>query len=143
MERSPMDRSGESLLEHAAKLRALAAHLVADPSTADDLVQDTFVAALRHAPSVERPLEPWLARVIGNFARKHKRSAVRRDDRERALAPLVQEPTPDAIAERLEVQRILLEALHEIDEPFRTTLVLHYFEDLSSADIARLQKVPP
>lgn len=141
-ERTPLDRSGESLLQHAGRLRALAARLIADPSTADDLVQDTFVAALRHAPSVDRPLAPWLSRVIGNFARKHKRAAIRREDRERALPPLAQEPTPDVIAERLEVQRTLIEVLDEIDEPFRTTLVLLYFEDLSSAEIARLQKVP-
>jgi RNA polymerase sigma-70 factor (ECF subfamily) len=138
-----LDRSGESLLQHAGRLRALAARLIADPSTADDLVQDTFVAALRHAPGVDRPLAPWLSRVIGNFARKHKRASLRREDRERALPPLAQEPTPDVIAERLEVQRTLIEVLDELDEPFRTTLVLLYFEDLSSADVARLQRVPP
>ncbi|MFN0007645.1 MAG: sigma-70 family RNA polymerase sigma factor [Planctomycetota bacterium] len=142
MEGRPLDRSGESLLEHAARLRKLAARLVADPSMADDLVQDTYVAALRHAPAADRSLEPWLARVIGNFARKSRRSAIRREDRERALPPLAQQPTPDAIAERLEVQRTLIEALDELADPFRSTLVLHYFEGLSSAEIARLQHVP-
>ncbi len=142
MERSSLDRSGESLLAHAAKLRRLAAHLVTDSATADDLVQDTFVAALHAAPSDDRPLEPWLSRVVRNFAKKAKRAKLRREDRERDLAPLDHVPTPAAIAERLEVQRVLLETLGSIDDPFRTTLVLRYFEDLSSSEIARLQKVP-
>lgn len=137
-------RSSESLLAHAARLRRLAAHLVADPATADDLVQDTFVAALRHAPDEDRPLGPWLGRVIRNFARRSRRDHARREERElratgareRDLAP------PDLVAERLEAQRALLDALSALDEPVRATLVLRYFEELSCADIARMQSTP-
>ena len=58
----------EALLAHAGWLRQLAASLVLDPGAADDVVQDTWLAALLHPPAADRPLEPWLARVARNFA---------------------------------------------------------------------------
>ncbi|MEW6073256.1 MAG: sigma factor [Planctomycetota bacterium] len=50
----------EDLLAHAAPLRRLARRLVADEARADDLVQDTWLAALRRPPGEERNLRGWL-----------------------------------------------------------------------------------
>src|SRR4029079_16534793 len=44
----------ERLLAHADWLRALATYLVRSPAEADDLVQETFVAALRSPPDPAR-----------------------------------------------------------------------------------------
>jgi hypothetical protein len=48
--------SPETLLEHATWLRRLAASLVGDPASADDLVQDTWVAAITVSG---RNVVPW------------------------------------------------------------------------------------
>ena len=53
----------ESLLQQADWLAALARRLVADPSTADDLVQDSWVAALRDPPRQESSLRASRARA--------------------------------------------------------------------------------
>ena len=57
----------EDLLAHADWLRGLAARLVG--AEADDLVQDTWVAALRAPPRGSGDeARPWLARVLRNSA---------------------------------------------------------------------------
>src|SRR6185312_17482136 len=43
---------------------------------------------------------------------------------------------------RLAAQRRLSVLVAELAEPFRTTVILRYFEGLSAADIARRQRVP-
>lgn len=136
----PLDRA-ERLIAEARSLRALAAHLAADPATADDLVQDTWVAALRRAPP-DGPLNAWLARVLRNFAKKRRRAEMRQSDREHRMVEARQVATPDHIAERIESQRVLIDVLSKLDEPLRTTVVLRYFEELSSVEIARMHGVP-
>src|SRR5690606_23864875 len=56
-----MDIQSETLA-----LRRLARALTADDATADDLVQDTWVAALRNPPGEDRPVRPWLSTVMRN-----------------------------------------------------------------------------
>jgi RNA polymerase sigma-70 factor (ECF subfamily) len=132
----------EALLAHAGWMRELAASLLGDPAAAEDVVQEAWVAAVRRAPSLDRPLEPWLSRVVRNFAWKRRRSDQRRALHEAAAAQREPEPTPEATFERLELQRKVVEAVAAIDEPLRTTLVLRYLEGRTSAEIARLQAVP-
>jgi DNA-directed RNA polymerase specialized sigma24 family protein len=49
------------LSTHAAWLRRLALALVQDSARAEDLVQETWEASLRHPPAGDRPVAPWLA----------------------------------------------------------------------------------
>lgn len=70
MEPSSAPFRPEELLEHAAWIRRLARRLVQGEARADDLVQETWLAALRAAPR-GGPLRPWLARVARNFARTY------------------------------------------------------------------------
>ena len=133
----------EDLLEHAAWVRGVAYALVRDASTADDLVQETWLAALRRPPDGDRPLRPWLAGVVRNLARQRRRGDARRERREEAVAARGAElPTPDELAARLELQRGLADLVAELAEPFRATLLLRYYEGLSGADIARREGVP-
>ena len=46
----------EDLLAHSQWARALARTLVRDAATAEDLVQETWVAALKRPPRADRPL---------------------------------------------------------------------------------------
>jgi len=132
----------EALLAHVGWMRELAQALLGDPAAAEDVVQDSLIVAWRKAPNDGASLEPWLSRVLRNLAWKKRRSAARRADHEaRASAP-APEADPQETAQRLELQRRVLDAVSSVEEPFRTTLVLRYFEGRTSADIARLQGVP-
>jgi len=132
----PGSVSPEELLAHAAWLRRLAASLAA-PADADDLVQQTWLAALRRPPRAEGSVRPWLATVLRNFARMGARSRPAREVESEAP------PSPDVLFDRLETQRLLARLVSELDEPFRSTVLLRFYEGMSSAEIARAQNVPP
>src|SRR5688572_16135271 len=87
------------LLAHAAWLRRLALRLVRDAGVADDVLQDTWVAALRHPPDRTRPPRQWLAAVARNVVRMRARGAARqgaRDEEGRSRLEAAV-PTPDAL----------------------------------------------
>jgi RNA polymerase sigma factor (sigma-70 family) len=147
----PASSGIEDLLAHAEWLRRLAGHLVRghDPTLGDDAVQDTWVAALRAPPGRDRPAEPWLAEVLRNFVRRALRADRSRRGREaRAadedLGPLAiaAAATPELLLARAQAQRLLVELVVALEEPFRSTVLLRYFEGQSAADIARAQGVP-
>src|SRR6185503_13626692 len=140
-ERSPR-LTPEALLAHAGWLRQLAGSLVGDAGAADDVVQETWLAAQLHPPAVDRPLEPWLARVARNFAFRRRRGEERRAAHELASGPEREASTPAQTVERLELQRTVVEAVLALEEPFRTTIVQRYFEGRSAAEIAHLFGVP-
>ncbi len=126
------------LLAHADWLRALA-HRLVGPASADDAVQETYVAALRAPPDPARPAKPWLTRVLRNAGRMEHRGAMRRTRREAEAS--IGEPTAaldpaDAVA-RAESFRMLVELVLALDEPFRSTVVRHYFDSEKLVDIAR------
>jgi RNA polymerase sigma-70 factor (ECF subfamily) len=123
-------------------MRDLARGLLADPGAADDVVQEAWLAAHDHPPLADRPLEPWLARVVRNLAWKRRRGEARRRLHEGAARAPEPAPGPEATAERLELQRTVLAAVEAVPEPFRTTVVERYLEGRSSAEIARALGLP-
>jgi RNA polymerase sigma-70 factor (ECF subfamily) len=134
----------EALLEHAAWLRRLAEVLTRGDADAEDLVQETWLAALRSPPGDDRPVRAWLAEVLRNARRMRARAGARRARREAELGQLAEESTPSSeqLLARLEARRRLTAHVAELDEPLRSTLLLRYFEGLSAAEIARRQGVP-
>lgn len=76
MTQSPSSISPEQLLAHADWVRALARALVADPAGADDLVQETWLAALDRPPAHAQDLRAWLGTVLRNLARRSAPSPV-------------------------------------------------------------------
>lgn len=134
----------EELLAHQDWIRRLARAIVADEGSAEDVVQDTWLAALRHPPATDRPLRPWLASVVRNFARQRLR-------RRRPVA--VSEPTARELAggtrsagedaERSEMRALLVEAVLALREPYRTVLVLRFWGGLEPREIAERQGIPP
>ncbi|MFN0242246.1 MAG: sigma-70 family RNA polymerase sigma factor [Planctomycetota bacterium] len=132
----------ESLLEHKSWLQELARALVRDPHAADDVAQDTWLAALRHRPHAELPLRQWLATVARNFARQSKRGTARRTAREEHAARREALPSTADLVERAALQREVVEAVLELAEPYRTTILLRFLEDRPPRDIARDLGVP-
>lgn len=140
------DTTAQALLAHAGWLRRLALRLVGDADVADDLVQETWIAAARRSPDERESLRPWLAKVLRDAFRMRARSEGRRAAREHAAtiaAPAGDEaPTPEMLVARAEAQRRLVDLVLRLEEPYRGTLLLHFNEGMSLADIARAQGVP-
>ena len=135
----------EALLEHATWLRRLAGSLVGDAASADDAAQDTWVAALHHPPSTDRDPRPWLRTVVRNVVRFRWRGDRNRAAREHAAAGLADTaaPSSDELLERHQLQRLLARLVSELDEPFRTTILLRFAEGKTPAQIAQRLQVPP
>ena len=131
------------LLSEAEWLTRLARSLTGSAADADDVVQDTFAAALRLPPDPDRPVRPWLRRVATNIVRMRHRGRVRRDAREAVLAQIT-EPirTPEQLLERARIERTLTDLVLALEEPYRTTLLLRYREGLTAELIAKQEGVP-
>ncbi|MBK8979893.1 MAG: sigma-70 family RNA polymerase sigma factor [Planctomycetes bacterium] len=137
--RSPTER----LLAEADWARALAERLVNDAASADDLVQEAWIAALRRPPDTRRPLRPWLAEVLRNAARQLRRGDSRRARRESDAAQPERLPSAAQLVEKAEAQRMLVDAVLGLPEPERRAVLLRYFEGLSAAEIARRADANP
>jgi len=76
----------DDLHQHARFLRALARGLGNDEATAEDLTQDTLVAALERPPADPSGLGAWLKAVLRNRALVGWRGQQRREWREAETA---------------------------------------------------------
>jgi RNA polymerase sigma-70 factor (ECF subfamily) len=132
----------EDVLEHSSWLRDLARRLVRDPNAADDLAQSTWLAALEHRPATDRPLRQWLASVLRNFARQEVRGNVRRRAREESVARQEAEPAADERLQRAALQREIVDAVLTLNEPYRTVILMRFFEERSPRVIAQELDVP-
>ena len=126
----------ESLLEQDAWLHGLARSFFSDPNRADDLVHDTWVTALERPPRSMDSLRAWLRTVLRNLALQSLRAERRRQARERIAAPAEALPSTLDLVSRTALQRDLAGAVLELDEPYRSTILLRFFEGLSDREIA-------
>ncbi|MDH3593015.1 MAG: sigma-70 family RNA polymerase sigma factor, partial [Planctomycetota bacterium] len=121
----------DALLAQEAFLRAIARPLVEDESQVDDVVQETWLKALEKPPRRRASLRSWLATVARNVALKTRRARTRRDRRERAAA----RPERDDIVMRVEGHQGIVDAVLGLAEPYRTMVLLRYYDRLTSDEI--------
>jgi RNA polymerase sigma-70 factor (ECF subfamily) len=131
------------LLASDAWIRSLAAQLVANPDDAQDAAQDAWVAALQEPPHRRGALRAWLGRVVRNLVWMRRRTDAHRKEREEAAA----RPEPLAsVAEAWEKESTrytVTRAVFSLEEPYRSVIVLRYFENLAPREIALRLGVSP
>ena len=132
--------SGQSLHQQLSEnrrwLRGLARSLVGE-NNADDLVQDVMEVALRKPPEVDRPIRPWLRRVLGNAARMGWRGGKRQQERDALLVPQDSQSSATETLQALQAHQALVRAVVDLAEPYRETVILRYVEGRSAVDIAQ------
>src|SRR5262245_24107299 len=133
----------ETLLAHRAWVRAVARAVVRDPNAADDLEQETWVAALATPPRHESSLRGWFGAVVRSRARRAGRTETRRAARETASARGEAVASAAELAEIADTHRRVVEAVVALEEPFRETILLRYFEGLSADEVASRTHCPP
>jgi len=140
-----LDESGfrARLLDALPALRGYVVVLAARSRTAlepDDVLQDVAARALRyqHAHDGERALLPWLRRTALNLVLDAQQRAARRPLPLDAGAEPAAEPSPDAGAQREELERLLARL-----EPLPRELLLRFHRDGQSvAEIAAALALP-
>jgi RNA polymerase sigma-70 factor, ECF subfamily len=150
MRPDPRPASVEEILAHADWVRRLALGLVGNEAGADDLTQEAMMRAIERPPAQGSSLRAWFSRVVRNLAIDQGRRRQRRVARELRVAAGqagsavgldVDVPQPSDIHARLEMQEQLAQAVRELPEPYRTTTVLYYFDQLGTEEIAARLKV--
>ncbi len=132
--------SPETLLEYEPFVRSCVRGLLKGEQEIQDVVQDTWVKALGQRAPVSQP-KSWLARVVRNVALDRRRGEGRRKVREEAVAR--PEESVDTSRARLEAHGNVVKAVLELDEPYRTVVLLSYYQELSPNRIAaRMERKP-
>jgi len=127
------DQLASVVREHAGRLAAALMRVTGDFATAEDLVQDAVLAALRHWPAEGIPERPdaWLFTV----ARRRALDGFRRADNYRAKLAQLQWPVQPAEDERL---RLIFTCCHPaLPRQAQVALTLRVVCGLTTAQIAR------
>ena len=130
----------EHLLAEEGFVRSLARSLLFDEHQVDDVVQQTWLQALRRPPATAASPRGWLAQVVRSQASNVRRSEQRRRDREQAVVDGL--PSNDEILGRETRRREIVEAAVALPEPYRSAILLRYFEQLPPRVIAVRLGVP-
>ena len=131
----------QALLQHSRFVRGVARGLLMDEGLADDVVQDTWLKALEKQPTDEGRLRGWLGRVASRLALRSLRGRRRREARERQAAQAEVVASSVETRQRAEFLETVTQTVLELREPYRTTVMLRYYEGLRFADIALRQMI--
>lgn len=137
---------GEFVARHEATLWRFARALAHDEAEAEDVLQQTFVAAWRAAGELERDDgRAWLLAIARRESARLARRRGARHERERSLEELGEHAgfgdaraTPEELGVRLEEEGLLEQALARLAPHEREILVLRELEGLSGAAAAEL-----
>ncbi len=117
-------------------LRDLARTLLRDMGRADDLVQDTVMAALRTVPGDVRSKRDWLGSVARRLARRQQRDEIRRRDHESLALTRGDAPSSETLVAAAEAAERVAAIARGLAEPLRRTVLERFLEGLSVQEIA-------
>jgi RNA polymerase sigma factor (sigma-70 family) len=133
------DASAVRLLfdEHAASIYRLLYRLLGDGDDAHDVLQESFLRAIREIDGYRGPsLGGWLRAVAYRLGLNRLRSDRRRRSRE---LKWMRDIRPDG---RQPVDPDLLDAVEALPEDYRSVVLLFYFEDQPHGRIAEILDIP-
>jgi RNA polymerase sigma-70 factor (ECF subfamily) len=122
-------------------LYRVARSIVRDEHEAEDVVQQTHVAAFAHLHQFEgrAKFSTWLARIAAHeaLARRRLQQRVRAlEDEPAYAAPDLASDTPEDVASRGELARALEAAIDALPPAHRSAFVLRHVEGLDTAEAA-------
>lgn len=138
----------QQALQHLEALHNLAVYLTRNGPEAEDLVQETYVRALRfsHRFQPGTHLRAWLFQILRNtfltfYRLRERESAISEEGVPEGEAPMFQDAPPQD-AERSAVHMDLERAFMRLPEEFKTPLLLAEVEGLALEDVARIMDCP-
>ncbi len=141
-------------LSHLDSVYRLAMQLSHQPDEASDLVQETYLKALRASKGfVERGggMRPWLFRILHNVfysrKRRDRRGPVSREEfsAEESGVPAPDEPSPAWDLASLDWDHVdgrLKSAIERLKPEYRSVLLLWGVEGMKYREIAEIQEIP-
>lgn len=147
----------ELILGQQHYVYSIAMSVLHQPEDAADLTQEAFIRLIRVLPqySGESRFTTWLYRLVVNLCRDELRRRGRQvqlappvADDDQTLNPIDLVADEDRAADPLralsdnELRGAVRQALGQLEEHYRLSLTLYYFEDLKYTDIAEIMDVP-
>ncbi|MEZ6019060.1 MAG: sigma-70 family RNA polymerase sigma factor [Planctomycetota bacterium] len=126
----------ESLLAYEPFVRRVLRQMMVGEDQVSDLVQETWLRALNRPPQEGRPVRAWLATVARNLARDLHRNRHRSVRREQEVAREECDDSLQRAQDRLELQQHLVQAVLGLEEPLKQVMLLSFYEELTSAQVA-------
>jgi RNA polymerase sigma-70 factor (ECF subfamily) len=140
------DQTGFDALVTAYMRQAfnLAYRVVQQREDAEDLVQESFLAAYQYLDSfdVSRPFGPWLMRIVLNRGANLRRSRARRTT-EPEVEGISTAPSALELSERAEARLILTRALAALPERQRMIVTLFDVDGRTSTEIGEMLELAP
>ena len=125
-------------------------HLTMDAELSSELYQETALAAFEMRSKIDagnNPKSLLLSIAAGKWKNMRRKNA-----RRQAIAPEVSQEkalevadkgSPEDTAIRNQTNAAIKNALSEMKDKFRIPLILHYFDDMQTAEIGKVLKIPP
>jgi RNA polymerase sigma-70 factor (ECF subfamily) len=133
---------------HQGPLYNFCFRMLGQAEDAADVAQETFVQLYSHLGKLDErePIAPWLFRVARNrcidiIRRRRTVPLGMPDDSGEStlqLEPTDDEPLPDELAERADLQRLLSSAISALPPAYAEVVALRYAGDRSFAEIAEI-----
>ncbi len=122
--------------------------LLKSEEEAEDIVQDTFITLIESYDTLKdkSKVTAWLKRIAANKClnrlTRTKTVAVE-DEFFEEVEAVPEDFLPDAIAESADMRRIIMDIIEKsLSEDIRRTLILFYFDEMSTKEIAETLNVP-
>lgn len=142
-----LDGLGTLFDRYGDQVRRFVLRMGVREADADDLVQNTFLGALRSSSrfDADYPVRVWLFGIAAMMVRRYRRSAARFAARLRDWAhepPTSVIPPPDGLAEQHQQTLRLSEALERLSPKKREAFTLVVLQGISGEQAARALGVP-
>jgi RNA polymerase sigma-70 factor (ECF subfamily) len=150
----------ELMEEHRDRVYNLTYRMLGNRAEAEDVAQEVFIAVFKTVDGFreEAKLSTWIYRVAVNhcknrikyLARRHQRDQTELDDTNDPGADgdgAISGPTsiprrPDRQVEGAQIDKLMQEAIAELEEDHRVLVVLRDLEDLSIEEICEITGLP-
>jgi len=143
--------------EHRDKVFNLTYRMLGNRAEAEDVAQEVFISVFKTVDSFreESKFSTWLYRVTVNHCKNRIKYLARRHDRDQdqlddavdktvaaAIGTGIPMTRPDRQLEGAQMEKLLQEAISQLDEEHRVVVVLRDIEDLSIEEICEITGLP-
>ncbi|QRG69542.1 sigma-70 family RNA polymerase sigma factor [Brevibacillus choshinensis] len=129
--------------EYGTRVLRLVTFLVKDQSVAEDLAQDVFVKVYRHLPRFrgQSSIHTWIYRIAVNECKGYLRSWAFRKILPRSWIKADFDVSTERVVMEQSERDELVEQVLTLPSLYRQVIVLHYYADLSIAEVANVLSV--
>lgn len=144
------DAFAEVLSRFEPKIKRYAARFFREKEDVTDMVQDVFIKAYTNLQSWnnEMRFNPWIYRIAHNeFVNKIAWKSIRKfvpiDSDE--LIPLAISAPENVMRDAIQSdeKRIMEKYLSQLDDKYKTPIIMFYYEDMSYDEISDVLQIPP